>query len=95
LHHPDYEPDGGIVFQASWDDGLWRVPAGAGEPQPMGAAPSGDSAPCAMADGRVASLWYGWPDGDGTPQIKLTTPDGAAYAVLLAGTPVEDITCGG
>jgi hypothetical protein len=95
LHHPDYEPDGAIVFQASWDGGLWRVPADADEPQPVGAAPSADLAPCAMADGRIASIWYGRPGSDGTPDIRLTTPDASAYAIIVTGAPVEDIACGG
>ena len=96
LHHADYDPEGGVVFQASWDGGLWRVPAGAADRvEPIGAAPSGDYAPCVMADGRIASLWYGWPSADGTAQVRLRTPDGATYGVLVTGAPLEDIACGG
>ncbi len=95
LHHPDYEPDGGIVFQAAWDGALWRVPPGDDTPERVGPVVVGDSAPCVMADGRIASIWYGRPGSDGTPDIKLMTPDGSAYALLLTGVPVEDITCGG
>jgi hypothetical protein len=95
LHHPDYEPDGAIVFQASWDGGLWRIPRAGTEPTPVARTPNSDNAPCVMADGRIASMWYGRQDSDGTPDVKLTTPDGSTFALLITGTPVEDITCGG
>ncbi|MBX3029750.1 MAG: hypothetical protein KF809_06295 [Chloroflexi bacterium] len=95
LHHPDYEPDGSIVFQATWDGALWRVPAGGGAPVRVGPVVVGDSAPCVLADGRIASIWFGREGSEGIPDIKLMTPDGSAYALLLTGMPVEDITCGG
>ena len=95
LHHADYEPDGGIVFQASWDGALWRVPADGGVPQRVGPAAVGDGAPCVLSDGRIASIWSGRPGSDGTPDLKIMTPDGSAYAVLVQGVPLEDIACGG
>ncbi len=70
LHHADYEPDGGIVFQASWDGALWRVPADGGVPQRVGPAAVGDGAPCVLSDGRIASIWSGRPGSDGTPDLE-------------------------
>ena len=95
LHHPDYAPDGGIVFQASWDGRIWRLPSGATMPEPVGPAFDNDGSPCVLADGRIASLWLGRPDGQGTYELKVMTPDGAAYAMLVTGINVEDIGCGG
>lgn len=95
LHHPDYEPDGSIVFQATWDGTLWRVPAAGGAPERAGPPVVGDSAPCVLADGRIATIWFGRPGSDGDPDLKLMTPDGSAYALLVTGMPLEDITCGG
>lgn len=95
LHHADHEPDGGIVFGATWDGGLWRVPAGGGDPVSVGDGLSGFGAPCVMADGRIAAIWYSRPDNGGVPDIVLLAPDGATFALLVQGYAVEDITCGG
>ena len=95
LHHADYEPDGSVVFQATWDGALWRLPAGSETAERIGPVVAGDLAPCVLADGRIASIWYGRPDSQGMPDLKLMTPDGSAYALLVTGMPVEDITCGG
>jgi hypothetical protein len=96
LHHADYEPDGGIVFQARWNDAVWRLPPGGSVPEPVGPAFTADNAPCVLADGRVASLWLGRPENQaGQYELKVMTPDGASYAMLVTGVSVEDIGCGG
>ena len=48
-----------------------------------------------LADGRIASIWYGKPNSDGMPDLKLMSPDGSSYGLLVSGVPIEDITCGG
>jgi hypothetical protein len=95
LHHADYAPDGGIVFQSNWDGTLWRVPPDGGSPEQVSAAFPGDSSPCVLADGRIASLWSGRPDGQGLNELKVMTPDGAEYVMLVTDISIEDIGCGG
>jgi hypothetical protein len=95
LHHADYAPDGGIVFQSRWTDAVWRLPPGEAVPEPVGPAFNADNAPCALADGRIASLWLGRPGNEGLYELKVMTPDGAAYVMLVTGMAVEDIGCGG
>jgi hypothetical protein len=95
LHHADYAPNGGIVVQSTWSDAIWRLPPGETAPAPVGSAFPGDSSPCVLADGRIASLWLGRPGGAGVYELKVMTPDGSAYAMLVTGINVEDIGCGG
>ncbi|MEZ5670539.1 MAG: hypothetical protein R3F55_24510 [Alphaproteobacteria bacterium] len=94
LHHPDYAPDGSIVFESRWTDGIWRL-APDTPPVPISPQFQGDAAPCVLADGRIASLWYGRPGNAGVAEIKMMTPAGAEYAMLLTDIHVEDIGCGG
>ncbi len=74
LHHPDYEPDGSIVFEADWrgSQQIWRLPAGSVEPIRIVRRneAENDGTPCVLPDGRIASLWS-WP-----PQIKVMTSKG-------------------
>ncbi len=93
-HHADYANDGAIVFQSRWSGAIWRLPPD-GVPAPVTTAFEGDGAPCVLADGRIASLWLGRAGNEGTYELKVMTPDGAAYAMLVTGMPVEDIGCGG
>jgi hypothetical protein len=94
LHHPDYGSDGSIVFQASWNGGIWVISSEGAAPEPAGAF-SGDSSPCMLADGRIASLWPGRPGNTGLYELKVMTPDGSSYVMLVTDTPIEDIGCGG
>lgn len=95
LHHPDFASNDSILFQSRWTDSVWRLPPQGGAPLGIGTAFGGDGAPCVLADGRIASLWLGRPGSDGTSEIKIMTPDGTDYAMLLTGIHVEDIGCGG
>ena len=33
LRHPTYAPDGAVVFEATWDGRIWRLPANGGSPE--------------------------------------------------------------
>lgn len=90
LHHPDFAPDGGIVFEADWGgiQRIWHLPAGAVEPVRVGAQFESDSTPCVLPDGRIASLWE-WP-----PQIKVMAPDGSSHVVLSTGPDVFGVGIG-
>jgi hypothetical protein len=98
LHHADFLPGGGYVFESNWRDGeqIWR------------ASPDGisliadrftnDNSPCALADGRIVSLWLNRPENaDGYHEIKVMSADGSDYTMALTGVDVLDggIGCGG
>lgn len=95
LHHPDYAPNGDVVFQATWSGEIWRLPQGGNEPEPVSADFAGEGAPCVLGDGRIASIWTGQPGNDGMPVLKVMTPDGADFVVLVSRYAIEDIGCGG
>jgi hypothetical protein len=92
-HHPGYAPDGSIVFQSRWTEGLWRV-AGDGAPAPIGSF-ANEASPCVLPDGRIASLWMGREGSGGISELKVMTPDGASYVMLLTEMQIEGIGCGG
>lgn len=95
LRHPAYAPDGSVIFAADWDGTIWRLPAGAHTPAALGPAFANDNAPCALPDGRIASLWLDRPGGTSLHELKVMTPDGASYAMLATGVDIEDLGCGG
>jgi PKD repeat protein len=80
---PSYEIDGGIVFQANWviSGQLWRrTPDGAFSQ----IAPDQiyDRSPIVLPDGRIASVWSGSAETNGTGHIKIMEPDGSSYEML-------------
>lgn len=92
LHHPDYEPDGGVVFEADWDgEQIWRLPPGQAVPELISPDFDNDNSPCVLPDGRVVSLWLG---RAGVHEIKVMRPDGSSYFLLLPERDVEDIGIG-
>jgi hypothetical protein len=97
VHDPAYAPDGGIVFEADWTgDALWRLPPGVAVPQPVSPTFTNDNAPCVLADGRFVSLWRERPgNGQGLRELKVMTPDGASFVMLVTGVDIEEIGCGG
>lgn len=108
LHHPDFTPDGDVVFEADWNDSeaIWRLDldaAGApiGEPVLLSGAATNDNSPCVLPDGRVVSLWLNRDGGPGYHEIKLMPgtgqPADAAPTLLLMDQDVFDvgIGCGG
>ncbi|MGF1623725.1 MAG: hypothetical protein ACFCVH_02485 [Alphaproteobacteria bacterium] len=93
-HNAAYAPDGSIVFESQWGYSLWRLAEG-GSPEPVSPTFDGDSGPCVLADGRIASLWPRRPESGGNYELKVMTPDGAFYAMLLTDVHIDDIGCGG
>jgi parallel beta-helix repeat protein len=84
LHHPDYAPDGSIVFEADWDgEQIWRLSAGATEPIQVTDTFNNDNSPCVLPDGRIVSLWLDRPAGDGLHEIKVMASDGSSFSMLL------------
>jgi class 3 adenylate cyclase len=89
LHHPDYAPDGSIVFEADWDgQRIWRLPPG-GAPEPVQPTSSNDNAPCVLSDGRIASSWWGRPGGGSFPELKVMTADGKQYELVVVRMNIE------
>lgn len=98
LHHPDYAPDGGLVFEGdAGGERIWRLPAGATTAELVGAAYGNDNSPCVLPDGRIASLWLERPGGASDHELKVMSADGSSYQMLLTDIDVLDIGigCGG
>lgn len=95
LHHPSYTPDGGLVFEGAWTgEELWSLPLGAAEPVRIRSDRNNDNSPCALPDGRVASLWLDRPGGEGLHELELKSLDGATAEVILPGEDVLDVALG-
>jgi hypothetical protein len=99
LRHPDYAPDGSLVFEADWTgQQIWRLTDEGSEPVRVGPAFANDNSPCVLPDGRVVSLWLGRPDGGGLYEIKAMPLGGqSSYEMILTGVDVFNIGigCGG
>ncbi len=94
VHHADYAPDGGIVYESNQSgEFLWRLDAN-GSIQ-LAPDANNDNAPCVFSDGRIASLWLGRADGQGLHELKLLTNEGAV--MLVTDVDIADIGlgCGG
>jgi len=97
LHHPDYAPDGSIVFESDWGgEQIWRLPVGASEPVLITEAFGNDNSPCVLPDGWIVSLWLERPDGMSVHEIKIMGPDGSSFIIPLPDLDVLDdgIGCG-
>jgi hypothetical protein len=95
LHHPDYAPDGSIVFEADWDgENLWRLSSGATMSVKISSNFTNDNSPCVLPDGNIASLWLNRPGGAGDHELKVMKPDGSSYFMLVTGADVADIGLG-
>jgi hypothetical protein len=97
LRHPTYAPDGGILFAADWTGpAIWRIQPGMVAPERVGSGFDLDRAPCVLPDGRIASLWQGRPENNASLlELKIMTPDGTSYVMIVTGEDIDDITCGG
>jgi hypothetical protein len=94
LHHPDYAPDGSIVFESDWDgEHIWRLPAGASEPDKVGDF-NNDNSPCVLPDGSIASLWLNRSGGLGYHEIKVMSADGSSHFMSVIDVDVWDIGLG-
>lgn len=99
LHHADWLPDDGIVFEADWggSERLWRL-GPPGPPALITDAFGNDNSPCALSDGRIVSLWLGREANQpGYHEIKLMAAGGDPYWMLVTGVDVLDggTGCGG
>ncbi|MBN1872907.1 MAG: hypothetical protein JXA33_01650 [Anaerolineae bacterium] len=95
LRHPDYAPDGSIVFESDWGgERIWRLAVGATTAQPVNADLTNDNSPCVLPDGRVVSLWLNRPGSNGEHEIKVMAADGSSYIMVLTGQDVLDIGIG-
>jgi hypothetical protein len=96
LHHPDYAPDGSIVFEGSWDsERIWRLPTGARRPVAVTSRFGNDNSPCVLPDGRIVSLWL-QRDGnrEGVHEMKAMAADGSRHAMIVANNDVADVGLG-
>lgn len=93
-HHGSYATDGAIVFEADWGgERVWRR-LGAAEPTQV-ATPSNDNSPCALPDGRIASLWLGHSGNPmGFHELKVMNADGSNPVMLVTGVDIDDIGLG-
>lgn len=95
LHHPDYAPDGSIIFEADWEgEQIWQLETGSEKPQRVTAAFNNDNSPCALPDGRIVSLWLDRPEGAGSHELKIMSADGSDYFMALTEKDVFDIGLG-
>lgn len=94
VHSGDFLPDGSLVFEADWTaEQIWRRN---GDGSLVRVAPTftNDNSPCALPDGRVASLWLERPGNPmGNHELKVMTTDGD-YFMLVTGVDVTDIGLG-
>jgi hypothetical protein len=100
LHHPDYGLNGSIVFEADWnhDERIWMLDSANNEPTLINGNFHNDNSPCALANGRVVSLWLGRPENTRSyHEIKLMNADGTNNTMALMGQDVADVVlgCGG
>ena len=103
LHHPAYAPDGTIVFEADWNSNetVWRMnPDGSEVTKISPAAYTDDNSPCVLLDGRIASLWLGRKETDGTSknfhELKVMNADGSGAEMVVTGIDIVDVglSCG-
>jgi hypothetical protein len=96
LRHPVFAPDGAILFEADWTvPSVWRLAAGVSSAERVASAFDDDHQPCALPDGRIASLWQGRAGNDqSVHELKVMAPDGSSYAMLVTGADIADATCG-
>ncbi len=95
LNAPDYAPDGSIIFEADWDgEHLWRLRTGATEPVKITDNFNNDNSPCVLPGGSIASLWLNRPNGLGYHELKVMTPNGGSYFMLVTDKDIDDIGLG-
>jgi hypothetical protein len=95
FHHPDYAPDGSIVFEGDWDnEQIWRLSPGVSEPVRVTDAFGNDNSPCVLPDGRIVSLWLDRPAGTGLHEFKVMAPDGSNFVMVLPDVDVLDAGIG-
>jgi len=95
LHSPDFAPDGSIIFESSWDgEEIWKLPSGATVPVKITDSFNNDNSPCVLPDGSIASLWLNRAGSSGFHELKVMSPDGTIYTMLVTDTDIFDIGLG-
>ena len=95
LRHPDYAPDGSIVFEADWSgEQIWRLQTDSSTPIQVTNSFNNDNSPCVLPNGDIASLWLDRPDSSGGHELKIMTADGSDYTLALTDTDVFDLGLG-
>jgi hypothetical protein len=95
VHSGDFLPDGTIVFEGDWHaEQIWHRDATGALTTLSPDGVTNDNSPCALPDGRVASLWLG---RSGNPQglheLKVMTTAGDSDMVIT-GVDIADIGIG-
>jgi hypothetical protein len=94
LRHPAYAPDGSLIFASDWQgEQVWRLDAG-GELTLINGGLNNDTTPCVLPGGLVASLWLDRPGGNSQHELKIMSPDGQDYWVLMQNEDISDIGIG-
>lgn len=94
VHSGDYVPDGTVVFEASWEaEQIWHRDL-QGNLSQIAPTMTNDNSPCALPDGRVASLWLERPGNpSGYHELKVSTLEGS-YEMVLINQDINDIGIG-
>jgi hypothetical protein len=95
LHHPAFNADGSVVFEASWNgEQLWRAKKGDAAATRISSV-NNDNSPCVLPDGRVVSLWLDRPgNSSGAHELRVVNADGSNPSMLLTGQDIGDIGIG-
>ena len=98
LHHADFLPGGGYVFESNWSAGeqVWRMSSNG--ISLIADQFTNDNSPCALPDRRIVSLWLNREENaPGYHEIKVMSADGSDYYMALTDVDVLDggIGCGG
>ena len=94
LRHAAYAADGSVVFEGDWlGEQVWRMAPGSA-PALINADLHNDNSPCTLPGGWVASLWLERPGGSSLHELKIMSPDGKDYWVLVQNQDISDIGIG-
>jgi hypothetical protein len=95
VHHPDFAPNGDLVFEADWrGEQVWRLPRGSRTPVLVSRVHN-DNSPCVLPDGRIASLYLDRPgNARGLHEIRVADANGSHGREILTGRDVLDIGIG-
>jgi len=92
--HPSFAADDTLFFEAAWQgigDNVWRMDPGVGPLRTLlhlvtPQSAERDGAPCALSDGRIASMWRADHANGDLPALKTMTKDGTDARVLVRTT---------
>ena len=94
LRHAAYAPDGSVVFEGDWlGEQVWRM-APSSVPALINGSLHNDNSPCVLPGGWIASLWLDRAGGNSLHELKIMSPDGKDYWMLLPNQDISDIGIG-